>query len=227
MVNIPISPVAWQPCYRIISSRFPPTTLFDRVASENDMQMIFTLENMTNPRIREELGDLSLVPPEERVYGPGSTPIMAAFTHINGHETRFSDGSYGVYYAAIDPETAIAETVYHREKFLAYTNEPPIDLTMRVYAVDLRADLHDIRGLSAAMPDIYHPTEYRQAQALGAQLRNGESWGIVYDSVRREGGQCAGVFRPKALSNCRQSKHLSYQWNGHRITHVLELSLLY
>lgn len=191
------------------------------------MELVFALENLTNPRIREEIGELSLVPPDERVYGPGTTPIMAAFTHIGGEGTRFSDGSYGVYYAALDLNTAIAETVYHREKFMARTHEPPIDLTMRVYGADLDAELHNVRGQMEAMPEIYHRTDYTAAQALGKQIRSEGAWGIVYDSLRQTGGECVGIFRPKALSNCRQSKHLAYSWDGNRIAHVVELTLLY
>lgn len=227
MVAIPVARVTWQPCYRIVPSRFPPVSLFDRVASAADMELVFALENLTNPRIREEIGELSLVPPNERVYGPGTTPIMAAFTHIGGEGTRFSNGSYGVYYAALDLNTAIAETVYHRERFMSRTHEPAIDLTMRVYGADLDAELHDVRGQMAAIPEIYHHTDYAAAQALGAQIRSEGAWGIAYDSLRHAGGQCIGVFRPKALSNCRQTKHLAYSWDGNRIAHVVELTLLY
>lgn len=227
MVAIPVSRVTWQPCYRVVPSRFPPVSLFDRVASAADMELVFALENLTNPRIREEVGEISLVPPGERVYGPGTTPIMAAFTHIGGNGTRFSNGSYGVYYAAFDLNTAIAETVFHREIFMAYTHEPAIDLTMRVYGADLGAELYDVRGQMAAMPEIYHHTDYAAAQALGAQIKGEGAWGIVYDSLRQASGQCVGVFRPKALSNCRQTKHLAYAWDGSRIAHVVELTLLY
>lgn len=227
MVAIPVTRVTWQPCYRIVPSRFPPVSLFDRVASAADMELVFALENITNPRIRQEIGELSLVPPDERVYGPGTTPVMAAFTHIGGEGTRFSNGSYGVYYAAFDLNTAIAETVYHREKFMARTHEPPIDLTMRGYVADLDAELHDVRGQMAVMPEIYHHSDYAAAQALGAQIKRDGAWGIAYDSIRQAGGQCVGVFRPKALSNCRQTKHLAYSWDGGRIAHVVELTLLY
>ena len=46
---------------------------------------------------------------------------MAAFTHLNPEGSRFSDGSWGVFYAAHSVATAVEETVYHRERFLAAT----------------------------------------------------------------------------------------------------------
>ena len=58
------------------------------------------------PRIRDEVGQLQLVPPDERISGSGSTMVMAAFTHLNPEGSRFSDGRYGVYYAAHTLATA-------------------------------------------------------------------------------------------------------------------------
>ena len=51
-------------------------------------------------RLRQELGQLDLVPRERRISGPGTQPLMAAFTHLNPDGSRFSDGTYGVFYAA-------------------------------------------------------------------------------------------------------------------------------
>ncbi len=53
---------------------------------------------LTNDRLRDEIGDIAIVPLAERLAGPGASPIVAAFTHI-GFPSRFTDGSFGVYYA--------------------------------------------------------------------------------------------------------------------------------
>jgi hypothetical protein len=60
---------------------------------------------------------------------------------------------------------------------------------------------------------------------LARALRERGSWGIAYDSVRREGGQCAAVLRPRALSACRQAEHLIYRWDGEEIAEVFEKRL--
>jgi hypothetical protein len=114
-----VSKVSWKPCYRLIPSHFPPIGVYDRVANPADLDAVFAVENLTNPRLRQEAGELSMVAPQDRVAGPGTTPIMAAFTHLNPDGSRFSDGSYGVYYAGQTLDTAIAETRYHRARFLA------------------------------------------------------------------------------------------------------------
>src|SRR6218665_1558537 len=146
-VDIPVTAVRWHPCYRIVPSRFPPIALFEAVADPADLEAVFQIEAMTNDRLREEAGDLALVPIEDRVSGPGTSPIMAAFTHLNPLGDRFTDGSYGVFYASLALETAIAETGWHRTRFLMATDEPAQELDMRVYAVDLTADMHDIRAM--------------------------------------------------------------------------------
>jgi len=220
----PVSKIAWHPCYRVVPSRFPPVSLFERVADPADLDAVFAVESLTNPRLRQEAGMLSLVPVEDRVTGPGSSPLMAPFVHLNPLGSRFSDGTYGVYYSGASLDTAIAETRYHRQRFMAATREPPLELEMRVYLANLDGELHDIRG-RRDLPDVYDPDDYTAGRALGRKLRSQNSWGVAYDSVRHSGGQCAGVLRPRVLSRCRQGAHLIYAWNGHRIEAVYEKKL--
>jgi hypothetical protein len=221
-VTIPLRRVIWQPCWRIVPSRFPPIDLFERIADPADWDALIAIESLTNDRIRDSVGDIALVPAAERISGPGASVIMAAFTHPNPDGSRFSDGSYGVFYAGADLTTAIAETKYHRARFMLATSQPRMELDMRVYAVDLDGALHDISDLQAALPQVYHSDDYASGQALGARLRADGSSGIVYASVRHAGGTCAAVFKPRCLSNPRQERHLCYVWNGQTIATVYE-----
>lgn len=221
-MTLPVGRIEWKPCWRIIPSRFPPIQLFERVTDSDDLEAIFELEALTNPRLRDEVGDIRLVSPEDRVSGPGSSIIMAAFTHLNPEGSRFTDGTYGVFYAANDLETAIAETVYHRERFMHATAQAHMELDMRVYLVDLDGYLHDLRGQASAYPLIYHNENYAAGQYLARTLRKDGSNGIAYGSVRRDSGECVAVFRPRLLSNSRQEKHLCYVWNGQKIASVYE-----
>lgn len=220
----PVTRLEWKPCYRIIPSRFPPVGLYDRVADPADLEAIFAVENLTNPRLRQEAGDISLVLPEDRVSGPGTTPIMAAFTHLNPEGSRFSDGTYGVYYACRSLNTAVAESRDHRERFLMRTKEGPIELDMRTYLADLKGDLHEIRGRKD-LGAVYDPNNYSASQALGRELKAVNSYGVVYDSVRDPEGECAGVLRPPVLSPCIQGPHFGYIWDGSKITTVYEKTL--
>lgn len=217
-----ISLVKWCPCWRLVSSRFPPTGLFDRVASTDELEAVFLIEGLTNDRLREELGDLSLVPEEDRVCGTGTTPIMAAFTHLNAEGSRFTDGSYGVYYAAKEINTAIEETKFHKARFLAATKEQPIHVDMRSYSSNISANLVDVRNMKDSCPELYSPSteDYSHPQLFAKKLRDSGSNGIVYDSVRHENGECVAIFKPKVLSPVKQGLHYCYVWDGAKIKEV-------
>jgi hypothetical protein len=219
-----VGEVRWQPCFRVISSRFPPIHLFERVASAEDYEALYWLESLTNPRLRDEVGEIDLVPQEDRVFGPGASVIMAPFTHLNPDGSRFADNTFGAFYAAASLDTSIAETRYHREVFLRATRESPTELDMRTYLCDIAASFHDIRGQRER--DLYDPDSYVASQKFARGLKLTGSNGVVYDSVRHAGGQCLAVYRPRLIQNCRQGTHLRYVWDGERISRVYELRLM-
>ncbi|WP_048305582.1 RES family NAD+ phosphorylase [Halomonas sp. PR-M31] len=224
-MSLSTNDVRWRPSYRIIPSRFPPIDLFERVADPDDWNLLQELEGKTSARLREQAGAIHLVDEEDRRYGPGWTPIMAAFCHFSSQGSRFSDGTFGVYYCALSEATAIAETRYHAERFLRDSNEPPMLLPQRVYLSDLAGCLIDLRNAASAAPFLV-PEDWSAGQTFGRDARASRRDGIVYPSVRDPEGECAAVLRPPVLSPTRQGRHLGYDWDGQRIRHVLELSLV-
>ncbi len=208
---------------RIIPTRFPPIELFETLVSPDELEIAYAIESLTNDRIQAEAGDLYLVPKAEWLTGPGASVVMAAFTHI-GRPSRFSDGRYGVYYAGRDTETAIAETVFHTERRLRDTDEPPIELDMRSHIGTVAAPLEDIRGPRYAHlrdPDI---RTWPACQRFGARRREAGAWGLVYRSARRPDGECIAALRPGAVSRPVQGEYLRYCWNGARIDRVLSVN---
>lgn len=215
----PVVRVRWNPVYRLVPSRFPPVSLFERIADPADWDDIVAIESLTNSRLRDEAGEISLVPPDERVSGPGASYLMAPFTHLSGGG-RFSTSRFGAWYGAHDLETAIRETVHHRERFLAATRQRPMEIDMRELRARLDGRLHDVRGAAASHAPIYDRDDYTASQALATRLRGAGGRGIVYDSVRHAAGQCVGAWTPKLLHRCRQAAHYCYVWDGTRITDV-------
>lgn len=217
--KVPTRRVRWKSAYRLVPSRFPPIDVFERVADPADFQRLYDLDALTNPRLRQEAGDISLVPPERRVTGPGASIVMAPFTHASPHRpSRFSAGSYGLYYAASKFETALAEVAFHMGRFYAATNDGPHDAAYRTYVGAIDAVLHDLRRGDYARfldPD---PAKYGAAQELARQLRDAGSNGIVYPSVRDPKGQCVGAFWPDVVGVPVQGKHVMLKWDGTRIS---------
>jgi len=211
--------------FRIISTRYPPINFFEKHVPAELMDALWQLEAQTNPRLQQETGDINLVAKSDRVSGGHASIVMASFTHI-GHSSRFSDGTFGVYYAARSLETAICETVHHRQIIAQDASLSATEFSMRVWIGKIKKHLHDIRGKSfdRLHDNAPRPQDHKLAQRFGKEARIAESWGLVYRSVRDPGGECIAALRPPCISLPTQGAHLVYSWNGEKITQVYEKS---
>ena len=197
--------------YRIILSRYPQISLFESVSSPQGWEMLYAVESLTNLRLRDEVGDMRMVAPEDRVYGDGASWIMAAFTHppVDGRGGRFNR-DFGIYYCATDQSIAIAESAFHRTRFLRESRVRKTVQEMRVIRARLGpVALHDVRHMTEHA--IYDPDDYKASQQLGHALRKAKSYGIHYQSVRAD-GECFGVMRAKALSDAIHWRYLRYHY---------------
>ena len=215
--------VAWSETFRIIHSRYPFISIFDHIASPNDLAAVIELEGRTNDRLRDEIGDIALVRPADRIAGPGTTPIMAAFTHAR--PSRFTDGSYGVYYAAQHRESAIFETVFHLELFYRDTAEESADVDMRVYVARITGTFDDLLPLVPSDPRL-DPSSYAASRAYARPRYDADDLdGIAFPSVRDpQRRACVACFRPRSITACRTHSYLTYRWDGtqQRVTSVFD-----
>jgi len=207
-----------EPVFRIILSRYPQIDLFERVSNPEDWDVLYAVESLTNPRLRDEVGDIRLVPPEDRVYGDGASWIMAAFTHppVDGRGGRFNR-DFGIYYCAADESVTVAESSFHRARFLKESRIEQTTQDMRILRAQLTTSLHDLRQLTCQ--SIYHPDDYGEAQQLGYALRDAKSYGVHYQSVRAQ-GECYGVMRPRVLSDAIHWRYLRYHYKQGAIVKV-------
>ena len=207
--------------YRLINSKYPPIALFENLLDPDELEVAYALESLTNDRLRQEAGDLYRVPPQDRLVGPGSSPIMAAFTHV-GFPSRFSDGRFGIYYAGLERQTGIAESMYSQARRLSATAEGPVELTLRAYTCRVNAPLLDVTGDGFA--NLHLPDDWSPAQRFGESARNKDEKGILYRSVRMDGGHCIAALRTRALKPpATQAAHYRFVWNGTAITDVLKI----
>lgn len=211
--------VEWEGAVRIIRSRFPPIDLFEDIADPADWPLLIAAEQKTNPRLMESVGNLDLVPPERRVAGPGSSYLMAPFTHVTpDRPSRFSRGTYGVLYVADRFRTALLETIHHHAAFMARTAEAPgWTSQFRALTMSVSAILHDLTTRREDAADELRPDAYEAAQTLGEALRGSGSEGIVYPSVRDPEGACVALFFPDLAREPVQTRHLDYHWDGERV----------
>ena len=193
--------------------------MFERLTDDPAVwDALIALEQLTNPRVRDEVGEIALVPPDERVSGAGASYVMASFTHLNPKGSRFSDGTFGVYYAAAELETAIVETIFHFEQFARDSGDPMRSEDMRVLVGGIAAEFENVAALAEPRrSQILDPSSYAISQTYARGLRAAGANGVVYPSVRRAGGECIGAFRLRAVGLPHQERHLKYRWNGDRV----------
>jgi hypothetical protein len=212
----PVRRIAWGRATRIVATRYPPINLFERLSPDPAVwDALLAAELLVNPRIRDQAGEIHLVRPEDRVSGPGASFVMASFTHLNPRGSRFSDGTYGVYYAANDLATAVAETTYHFARFARDAQDPPRYENVRVLVGRIDDRLHDLlQAEPADRAPLLDPDSYGASQSWARTLREGGSRGIHYPSVRHPAGRCVAVFRPRSVGLPRTVGFLQYHWDG-------------
>lgn len=213
-----------QTAYRLIPSKYPPKSLFDDVANHDEFEILFAIQELTNPRIRNEVGNLNRVPALERPYGiRGCNYALGPFVHLNPAGSRFSNGDFGVYYAADDVQTAIAETRYHQQNYFSGVVGLKFDrLSMRCLKTQFSANLRDIRGNDFKQSEWYDKNNYSAAQQLGASLKSNKDSGVAYCSVRLKGKTCYALFSPNVIKDVIQTTHYEYIWDGEKIVVALE-----
>lgn len=221
MVSVLSIRVIWPRTVRIIRSIFPPIDLFEDIADPADWEALASAEAKYNPRLRDSIGNISRVPPERRVSGPGASWVMAPFVHCSTlRPGRFTNGSYGVYYAGNSIEVAIAETIHHHSRAMRATNEiAGWTSQFRELIGTFDAVLDDVTGRS----DLLDPDDYSASHVFGNERRAAGSNGIHCPSVRYRGGKCIAAFWPDVVAIPSQGAHFAYHWNGRQVDYVKQL----
>ena len=184
------SRVHWRRTFRLERTIRPSAGPFEDIADPADQALIAAAEARTDP---------------------------GAHDHVSRHRpSRFSDGGYRVYYVGDRFEVALAETVFHFERFMAATKEAAAEADYRELIGCIDAELHDLRGANDFRSAL-DPDDYGHAQALARDLyENHGSDGLVYPSVRRPDGEAVAAFRPGVVGAPAQGRLVRYRWDGRR-----------
>lgn len=216
-----------QRAYRLVNSKYPPIHIFDDVANQEDFDALYAVQALTNPRLREQVGQLNRVPEPQRPWGiPGCNFALGPFVHVNPAGSRFSAGEFGVFYCAEHMSTAIAETRHHQERYFQNIEGLKYDrIVMCGLKTVFNAELVNIFPASE-YPQWHSPEDYTASQQLGDQLRNNQDQGLIYESVRDPGKRCYALLTPKAITQVVPASHYEYVWDGVKITHTLTIRRL-
>jgi hypothetical protein len=217
-VNLPVTNLRSFDTHRLLPAKYSPNydSVLTRIADDDaHLQLIFELDNATNARLRAEESAGPGISARELVFNvPNYHVINAAFTHANPLGARFSGPDRGAWYAAFELATAKAEVLFHKSiEFDEIDWKEKEEIDYDDYLADFTAAFHDLRGIE---DEALSPTSYVRSQQLAAELLALGSLGIVYPSVRRQGGVCVACFRPSVVANVRKSYRYKLTWTPTR-----------
>jgi hypothetical protein len=215
----PVNAIDQRDTHRLVPSRYSPRgdSVLTRIADAGDdahLAAIFELDSATNDRLLAERSLLPGIGPDELVFAvPLASVVNAAFCHAHPLGSRFASADRGAWYAGFEIETSHAEVAFHKSVELAEIGNPDESITYDDYQADFAGPFHDLRE-SSGFGACLSPTSYVVSQSLASRLLEVESPGVVYPSVRREGGTCLACFRPALVANVRRGKTYRFTWTG-------------
>jgi RES domain-containing protein len=218
----PTIDLAQRDTVRLISTgRLKDPVLLPLAADQRALDDLAALESATSGRLRAQETGLAALDPRELVFGrPGHSFINGAFTYTRPGGNRFNDERRGAWYCAFRCETALAEVAFHltRELDAIARFENTTDYAELI--ADFVGPFHDLRARRHARDaclDADPAIGYPAGQALARQLRAETAGnGLVYPSVRHEGGICLAAFHPHLVQNLRQGGIWRLAWHGTR-----------
>lgn len=132
--------------------------------------------------------------------------IEYVFTRENGLPSRFSNGSFPVWYGSLERDTTFYETAFHwKHTLLADAGflkiKKPLYATRRLFKANCTSTLIDIRSKTKNYPFLLErdTNRYQETQTLGSKLSKEGFPGFLTLSARTSSGTNIIVFNKKIL----------------------------
>ena len=113
--------------------------------------------------------------------------------------SRFTDGTFPVFYASLEPETAESEARHQLAIRITEKTASFCTLYYVKFRCSFRGEVKDIRHMQDDWPDLMHEDDYKFCTSLGVEAARAGLDGLIVPSVRRRGGTNVPVFSRKSL----------------------------
>lgn len=218
VAGIPVTTLAYPKTVRLVSTaRLREAVLASLVDTTDEFAELAEIEAATSTRIHAQATGILGLAANELVYDvPHAHFINASFAYAKPREpNRFNGETRGAWYAALSVETCLAEIIFHMTEFLARTGvyQATTDYAEMFCSVSGEfVDLRPVPNHPALSPD--KVTGYPEGNRLALGARSAGLNGIIYPSVRHDGGTCLAVLRPAAVQSVRQGDVWRLSWKG-------------
>jgi len=185
--------------------RLRTEALWRGVEAQHVIASMKLVDNADEQQLLEEMLETSK-PAPPRTAHPLHYLIFTPFRYRPSHPSRFRPAhSPGMWYGAVELETACAEVAYWKWRFLM-DSEALADQALHTQHTFFQAEVSGrcinlgTRPWSASAPRWQHPTDYSACHRLAAAARLHEVAWIRYASARRQRGVCGVALVPTSLS---------------------------
>lgn len=199
------------------SARLREAVMTPLADSEEELSLLAEIEGATSARLVAEERGYGGLTSDELVHGvPHAKFINASFAYAKPREpNRFNPANRGAWYAALDVETCIAEVGHHLTQALADAGDFNAVVEYGEMIASMSGVFFDLRELPdhpALNPD--KAVGYSIGNALAAHARAEGHNGIIYPSVRHEGGTCIAALWPNVVQSVVQGCMYRLTWSG-------------
>ena len=227
-VLFPVSRIALERTVRLVATarlRDPVLLELARPQYQDDLAEI---EGATSGRLVAQQQGTEDLDARELIGGlPHANFINAAFAYFRPRElNRFNGPGRGAWYAALVVETCKAEVGFHLTRELERVNDFNAVVDFAELFASFAGEFVDLRGV-APRPDCLNPDPalgYPAGNALAEMARKDGRNGIVYPSVRHDGGTCLVALWPAAVQSVAQGRIWRAVWTGNPATEWSELA---
>jgi RES domain-containing protein len=216
--DLPTVREAFDRTIRLVSSaRLRDPVMAPLADDENELALLAEIEGATSGRLIAEERGLGGLTADELVHGvPHAKFINASFAYAKPREpNRFNPADRGAWYAALAVETCIAEVGHHLSSALADAGDfnAVVEYGEMIASMSgVFVDLRDVPDHPSLDPDI--AKGYPAGNALAAQARGAGHNGIIYPSVRHQGGTCIAALWPNVVQSVVQGAMYRLTWSG-------------
>ena len=216
--GVPVTTEAFPRTVRLVTTaRLRAPVLLPLVDSEDELAQLGEIEGATSARLMAQERGISGLAANELVYDvPHAHFINASFAYARPQQpNRFNGANRGAWYAALALETCLAEVGFHLTNALADAGDFNATVEYAEMFCSLAGDFVVLRQRPQ------HPslgadiaTAYPLGNVLADRARAEGLNGIIYPSVRHQGGTCLVALRPAAVQSVRQGDVYRMTWRG-------------
>ena len=191
----------------IVSLRVSEDIFDDLADNPKDWESGIKLELETKPKPFFSATPIIDRPFEEAIWNDAID-----YPFKNWMRSRFSDGSFGVWYGGDTLDTTIYETAHHWRRQLledAGFTQPGIKIDRMIFSVRCDAALIDFRLAASEFSSLIDPSDYTLTHQIGARLHKEGHPGLITRSARCS-GELYAILNPRVLSNPCRMCYLTY-----------------